>query len=64
MDGVTTYEQWQAMTPEQRCAHFFASIVLNPSTLRSGMQRRLDEMGVELDERHRAGEERLRGQAS
>jgi hypothetical protein len=51
MDGVTTYEQLQAMTPEQRRAHFFASIVLDPATVRPGMQRRLEEMGVELDER-------------
>jgi hypothetical protein len=33
MDGVTTYEQLQAMTPEQQRAHFFASVVLDPSTL-------------------------------
>jgi hypothetical protein len=52
------------MTPEQRRAHFFASIVLDPATVRPGMQRRLEEMGVELDERQRAGEERLRGHAS
>jgi hypothetical protein len=64
MDGVTTYEQLQAMTPEQRRAHFYASIVLDPTTLRPGMQRRLEEMGAELDERQRAREERLRGQAS
>ncbi|HEX2809821.1 MAG TPA: hypothetical protein VHN80_26965 [Kineosporiaceae bacterium] len=64
MDGVTTYEQLQAMTPEQRRAHFYASIVLDPTTLRPGMQRRLEEMGAELDERQRVREERLRGQAS
>jgi hypothetical protein len=64
MEDVTTYEQLQAMTPEQRRAHFYASIVLNPSTLRPGMQRRLEEMGAELDERQRAREEQLRGQAS
>ena len=52
------------MTPEQRRAHFNASIVLDPTTLRPGMQRRLEEMGVELDERHQAGEEQLRSQAS
>ena len=64
MDGVTTYEQLQAMTPEQRRAHFNASIVLDPTTLRPGMQRRLEEMAAELDERQRVREERLRGQAS
>jgi hypothetical protein len=63
MDGVTSYEQLQAMTPEQRRAHFYASIVLDPSALRPGLQRRLEEMGAELDERQRAREERLRGQA-
>lgn len=51
MDGVTTYAGLQAMTPEQRRAHFCASIVLNPATLRSGVQRRLEEMSAELDER-------------
>ena len=64
MDGVTTYDQLQAMSPEQRRAHFYASIVLDPTTLRPGMQRRLEEMGAELDERQKAGEERLRGQLS
>lgn len=64
MDGVTTCEQLQAMTPEQRRAHFYASIVLDPSNLRPGMQQRLEEMGAELDERQQVREERLRGQAS
>jgi hypothetical protein len=64
MDDVTTYEQLQAMTPEQRRAHFYASIVLDPGTLRPEMQKGLEEMGAELDERQRAREDRLRGQAS
>jgi hypothetical protein len=64
MDGVTTYDQLQAMSPEQRRAHFYASIVLDPATLRPGMQRRLEEMGAELDDRQEAREERLRSQAS
>jgi hypothetical protein len=64
MDWVTTYEELQAMSPEQRRAHFYASIVLDPTTLRPGMQRRLEEMGAELDERQHAREEQLRGQAS
>ena len=61
---MTTYEELQAMSPEQRRAHFYASIVLDPTTLRPGMQRRLEEMGAELDERQPAREEQLRGQAS
>jgi len=64
MDGVTTYDQLQAMSPEERRAHFYASIVLDPTTLRPGTQRRLEEMSAELDERQEDREERLRGQAS
>jgi hypothetical protein len=64
MDGVTRYEQLHAMTPEQRRAHLFACIVLDPAIVRPGVQRRLEEIAVELDERQRAGEERLRGHGS
>jgi hypothetical protein len=63
MVGVRTYDDLQKMTPEQRRAHFYASIVLDPTALRPGVQRRIEEMGAELDERQRAREERLRGQA-
>jgi hypothetical protein len=63
-DDVTTYEQLQAMTPEERSAHFRSSIVLDPSTLSAAQQRRLSEMTAEMNVRTLAREERLRGQAS
>jgi hypothetical protein len=63
-DDVTTYEQLQAMTPEERSAHFRASVVLDPSTLSAAQRRRLAEMSAEMNARTLAREERLRGQAS
>ena len=63
-DEVTTYEQLEAMTPEQRSEHFRASIVLDPSTLPSDDHDRLAEMTARLNERTRAREAHLRGQAS
>jgi hypothetical protein len=64
MGQVTTYEQLQAMTPEDRSAHFRSSIVLDPSTLSAAQQRRLSEMTAEMNARTFAREERLRGQVS
>jgi hypothetical protein len=63
-DDVTTYEQLQAMTPEQRAAHFRACVVLDPSTLSAAQQRRLVQMTAEMNSRTLAREERLRGHAS
>jgi hypothetical protein len=63
-DDVTTYEQLQAMTPEERSAHFRASVVLDPSTLPAAQQQRLAEMAAEMNARTLAREERLRSQAS
>jgi len=59
-DEVTTFEQLQAMTPQQRREHFRASIVLDPAEFRAN-ERALVER---LDELTREREERLRGQAS
>jgi len=59
-DEVTTYEQLQAMTPQERHEHFLNSIVLNPADFRPNervLVERLDELTL-------AREERLRGQAS
>lgn len=63
-DDVTTYEQVQAMAPDERSAHFRASVVLDPSTLPAAQQRRLAEMTAEMNARAVVREERLRGQAS
>jgi hypothetical protein len=63
-DDVTTYEQLQAMTPEERSAHFRASVVLDPSVLPAAEQQRLAEMTEQMNARTLAREERLRGQAS
>jgi hypothetical protein len=63
-DDVTTYEQLQAMPPEERSAHFRASVVLDPNTLPAAQQQRLAEMTAEMNARTIAREERLRGQAS
>ena len=63
-DDVTTFEQLQAMTPDERSAHFRASVVLDPSTLPAAQQQRLSEMTAEMTARTVAREERLRGQAS
>ncbi len=59
-DEVTTYEQLQAMTPQERHEHFLASIVWDPTDFTSN-ERALVER---LDEYTLAREERLRGQAS
>jgi hypothetical protein len=59
-DDVTTYEQLQAMTPEQQRQHFLSSIVWNLDDLGDRGRRLL----AEQDERVRAREERLRGKAS
>ena len=63
-DEVTTYEQLEAMTPEQRSEHFRASIVLDPSTVTAEERDRLAEMTTRLNERTLAREARVRGQAS
>ncbi len=59
-DDVTTYEQLQAMTPQERHEHFLASIVWDPADFSSN-ERALVE---QLDAYTVAREERLRGQAS
>jgi hypothetical protein len=59
-DEVTTYEQLQAMSPQERREHFRASVVLDPAEFRANeraLVERLDEFTLER-------EERLRGQAS
>jgi hypothetical protein len=58
-DEITTYEQLQAMTPQERHEHFLASTVLNPPDRRPNeraLVQRLDELTL-------AREEHLRGQA-
>lgn len=57
---VTTYEQLQAMSPEQRSAHFRASIVTDLDDL-TARERELME---EQNRRVQAREEHLRGKAS
>jgi hypothetical protein len=59
-DEITTYEQLQAMTPQERHEHFLTSIVLDPADFQPNervLVARLDELTL-------AREERLRGQAS
>jgi hypothetical protein len=60
MDGVTTYEQLQAMTAQERHEHFLASIVWDLDTLTPRQRELLDQQ----TERVLAREERLRGKAS
>jgi hypothetical protein len=57
---VTTFEQLQAMSPEQRSAHFRASIV----TALDDLTARERELLEEQNRRVQAREERLRGKAS
>ncbi len=57
---MTTYEQLQAMSPEQRSAHFRASIVTDLDDL-TARERELME---EQNRRVQAREEHLRGKAS
>jgi len=59
-DEVTTYEQLQAMTPQERHEHFLASIVWDPADFTSNESALVER----LDEYTLAREERLRGQAS
>ena len=59
-DEITTYEQLQAMTPQERHEHFLASTVLDPADWRPNeraLVQRLDELTL-------ARQERLRGEAS
>jgi hypothetical protein len=57
---VTTYEQLQALTPQERAEHFRASLVLDLDTL-TPRQR---ELLAEQDRRVQAREARVRGKAS
>jgi hypothetical protein len=50
-EDVTTYDDLQKMTHEERAAHFRSCIVLDPSTLTPGEQRRLAEMRTQMDVR-------------
>jgi hypothetical protein len=52
------------MTPEERSEHFHASIVVDTAGLSPRQRERINAMSARLDERARAREERLRGQAS
>ena len=63
-DEVTTYEQLQAMTPQERSEHFDASIVVDPDSLPALERQHIHGLSARLNERSRAREERLRGQAS
>jgi hypothetical protein len=60
MDGVTSYDDLQAMTPQQRSEHFRASLALDPKQWRPNEQVLADRLRDQVLER----EERLRGQAS
>jgi hypothetical protein len=57
---VTTYEQLQAMTPQQRHEHFLVSIVWDRADLRPNEQALLDRAAVFALDRER----RLPGEAS
>jgi hypothetical protein len=57
---VTTYEQLEAMTPQERSEHFRASLVFDLDSL-TPRQR---ELLAEQDHRVQAREARLRGKAS
>jgi hypothetical protein len=59
-DDVTTFEELQAMTPEQRREHFDASIVLDLDDLTPAQRDLLEEQ----NRRVLAREARLRGKAS
>jgi hypothetical protein len=61
---VVTYEQLQAMTPEERSEHFRASIILDPATLPASELHHVTAIGARMDERTRSREDRVRGQAS
>jgi hypothetical protein len=60
VDGVTSYDDLQAMTPQQRSEHFRTSLVLDPAQWRPNEQALADRLREQVLER----EERLRGQAS
>lgn len=63
-DDVITYEQLQALTPEDRREHFRASIVLDPNTVPEREREHVKALSARLDARTREREEHLRGQAS
>jgi hypothetical protein len=51
---VTTYDDLQTMTYQERAAHFQSAIVLDPSTLPPKAQHRLAEMDAAMDAREAA----------
>ncbi len=59
-EHVTTFEELQAMTPEQRREHFDASIVLDLDDLTPAQRELLEQQ----NQRVLAREARLRGKAS
>jgi hypothetical protein len=59
-DDVITYEQLQALTPEDRREHFRASTNTVPEREREHVKA----LSARLDARTREREEHLRGQAS
>jgi hypothetical protein len=63
-DDVVTYEQLQALTPEERREHFRASIVLDPNSLPERERDHVKALSARLDARTRERVEPLRGQAS
>jgi hypothetical protein len=57
-EDVTTYDDLQKMTYEERAAHFQSCIVLDPSALSAEEQQRLAEMDAEMDAREAAARQR------
>ncbi|MFZ0161089.1 MAG: hypothetical protein WAL50_18830 [Kineosporiaceae bacterium] len=60
MDGVTSYEDLQAMTPQERREHFRSALVLDSAQWLPHEQALADDVRQQVRDR----EERLRGQAS
>ena len=55
-DDVTTYEQLQVMTPQERSKHFRSSIIVDSETLPAPDREHIAAMSARLSERSRARE--------
>lgn len=60
-DDVTTYEQLQVMTPQERLEHFRSCIILDPSTRPARERAHLEAIRQSMNEETLGREEHLRG---
>ncbi|HYY12006.1 MAG TPA: hypothetical protein VE781_13795 [Kineosporiaceae bacterium] len=63
-EDVTTFEQLQGMTPQERSQLFDDALVMDLRHLTAAERERVQALQVRLDERSRVREAEARGKAS